>query len=189
VLVVAGLALGIGVWAFSRPTLARRHDVAAWRALYRAFPVFPGATKVGERSFEIRDDDGGTGDYGLTITYRLSRSTTSTAVFTFMRRQLPSGWHEASDATCAGLAATSPPPPATPPPTGPGGGPVGPTTTRPASGADAVRLFRDPSELTVLAPGRGGMTFRFSAEGDRRLLTLDGVHLTCVPPGFEAAGR
>ncbi len=40
-------------WFLGRPALARRHDVAARRSLYQSLPTFPGAVKMGERSFEL----------------------------------------------------------------------------------------------------------------------------------------
>jgi hypothetical protein len=168
-IVVALLAAG---WFLGRPALERRHDVAALRSAYRAFPMYPGATKTGERSFEITADGVGTGDYGLTVTYRLPAMATAPEVIDFFRRRIPAGWREATDETCAGLASLAPPPVAT----------SAPGITAPPTTAFSGRfvLSQKDSELTVFAPGTErvhGVTFRVRGT----VLTLDDASYGCEP--------
>lgn len=174
-------------WVFGRPALARRHDVAVRRSLYRAFPVFPGATKIHERSFELEGDGVGTGDYGLTVTYRLPGSATSSEVIQFFRRNLPTGWTEASDETCARLGSQMPPPPLATVPAGSEGLWSSPSTTGPRNG---LVLMPVDGELTLFAPGKApdeeqrwtGVTFRVAAAaGPAKRLTLTEAELACHP--------
>ena len=173
--VVALIAAG---WVFGRPAFDRRHDVAARRSAYRAFPVYPGATKMSERSFELTADGRGTGDYGLTITYRLPATASTEDVIAFFRRHIPLGWHEASDDTCGAVLSRLPPPPVAT--SAPGG--TAPTTT--ALPGRFVLSGRD-RELTVFAPGTDdsaggvlhGVTFRVRGT----LLTLDDASFGCEP--------
>ncbi len=174
-------AAGLG-WALGRPALARRHDVAARRSLYSSFPTFPGAVKAGERSFELKGDGMGTGDYGLTVTYRLASSATATEVIEFFRANLPRGWTEASDQTCARLGAQMPPPPLATVPSGATG--TNPTSSAPPTSATGGALVLMPTdgEMTVFAPNRApgeaqrwaGLTFRVEptrGQADRLSLT------------------
>ena len=174
-------AAGFG-WVLGRPALARRHDVAVRRSLYRSFPTFPGAVKAGERSFELKGDGVGTGDYGLTVTYRLATSAMVTEVIEFFRANLPTGWTEASDQTCARLGAQMPPPPLATVPSGAVG--TGPTSNAPPTSTSrgALVLMPTDGEMTVFAPHRApgeaqrwtGVTFRVEpARGQ-----ADRLHLT-----------
>lgn len=173
---VAVLTLIAAGWVFGRPALNRRDDVDARRSAYRAFPVYPGATKTGERSYELTADGRGTGDYGLTITYRLPAAASAADVVGFFRQHIPLGWHEASDDTCAAvLSRMVPPPVAT---STPGG------AAPPALPGRLVLSGRD-RELTVFAPGTDdsaggvlhGVTFRVQGT----LLTLDDASFGCEP--------
>lgn len=174
-------------WAIGRPALARRHDVAVRRALYRAFPVFPGAIKADERSFELKSDGVGTGEYGLTVTYRLSASTSASEVIDFFRYNLPPGWTEASDATCALLHGQVPPPPAATVPLGSAqAGTVPPTTAAPKG----LVLMPEEGELTVFAPEKApgdaqrwtGVTFKVHpSRGIAERLSLTEGTFTCFP--------
>lgn len=177
VLAVLGVAILAGGWVFGRPALSRREDVAARRAAYRAFPTFPGATKLDQDSYEIKGDGVGTGEYGLTVTYRLPTGAGASEVIGFFRAHIPAGWHEASDETCAGVASRMPPPPrATVPP----GAPNQPSPPTSAFSGRLV-LIRVDGELAVFAPGenRSGVTFKVSNRGQNRLLTLDQVTFAC----------
>lgn len=153
VLTAVVVAAGLG-WVLGRPALARRHDVAVRRSLYRSFPMFPGAVKAGERSFELEGDGVGTGDYGLRVTYRLATPATASEVIEFFRANLPTGWTEASDQTCARLGAQMPPPPLATVPPGPIG--TGPTSNTPPTTATgrALVLMHTEGEMTVFAPHR-----------------------------------
>ncbi len=178
------LVAASGFWLFGRQALSRRHDVAARRSVYGAFPTVPGATKDHERSYEVQGGDGGgTGRYGLAVTYRIP-ATTSPDVLGFLRANIPAGWHEASDETCARLQARMPaPPPAAP---NVGSPPLVPPTT--VSRAPLV-LTRRPDELTVFTPhgddaadGRlNGVTFTVSRTGQDVMLVLDQPVLGCQP--------
>ena len=182
VAVVALLAVVGAGWTFGRPAISRRQDIAARRSAYRSFPLFPGATKVDERSYEIKGDGVGTGEYGLTVTYRLPVTATSSEVMRFFRENMPPGWHEVTDETCAGVAARKPPPRATAPPD---------SVVSPSTSAFSGRLvlLRTEGELAVFGPGTerpgegrfSGVTFKVSARGEGQLLTLDEVAFACQP--------
>ena len=172
-------------WFLGRPALARRHDVSVRRSLYQSFPTFPGAVEVDERSFELKGDGVGTGDYGLTVTYRLTTSATASEVIEFFRTNLPPGWTEASDQTCARLGSQMPPPPvATVPP-----GSIDAGTAPPTTGARRpLVLMPQDGELTVFAPDKApddeqrwtGITFKVSpsrAQAER--LSLTEATFTC----------
>jgi hypothetical protein len=176
-------ALAAAAWVVGRPALARLQDVAARRAAYQAFPVFPGSEKLGERSYEVKGDGVGTGEYGLTVTYRLPAGAVAAEVISFLRASIPPGWHEATDETCAGVAATMPPAPlATVPP-----GEVERPPPTSAFGGRLVLMQRE-GELAVFAPEGGpgerpfrGVTFKVLDRGERRFLTLDQVTFACEP--------
>ncbi|MGH9181640.1 MAG: hypothetical protein ACRDY5_08000 [Acidimicrobiales bacterium] len=161
-----------GLWFLGRPALARRHDVAARRALYGAFPEFPGSTRIGERSYEIRGDGVGTGDYGLTVTYRLPSATEPATVVAFFRDALPPGWREVTDQTCEHLRSRLAPPP----PPAPGS----PATSAPPA---KLALIRAGDEFTAFAPDSDtdGVTVGVRAFGRDTVLTLDQVHFGCQP--------
>lgn len=183
VALAAGAAAG---WALGRPALARRHDVTVRRSLYRAFPVFPGAIQTAERAYEIRADGVGTGDYGLTLTYRLPAAATPEEVVDFYRRSMPAGWTEATDELCARLERQMPPPPVATLPAPSPGSASPPTTGR----RDGLVLLRQDGELAVFAPGgdgrdgqgRRGITFKVSTAGAGRHLTLSEPTFACAPP-------
>ena len=183
VAVVALLAVVGAGWTFGRPAISRRQDIAARRSAYRSFPLFPGATKVDERSYEIKGDGVGTGEYGLAVTYRLPVTATSSDVIRFFRENMPPGWHEATDETCAGVAARMPPPPRA---TAPPNSMVSPPTS---AFSGRLVLLRTEGELAVFDPGLdrpgegrfSGVTFKVSAGGEGRLLTLEEVTFACQP--------
>jgi len=149
--------------------------------MYSAFPVFPGAVESSESSYEITADGRGTGNYGLTVVYRLPPTVSSADVIGFLRSNIPTGWTEASDETCARSAARSPAPPA-PVPTMRDGSAVEAPPPEPST---ALMLRR--SRLTVFVddsdPSRGGVTFALSGGGDEKWLTLDAATYTCQAPG------
>ena len=183
-LLLAGAAAG---WIFGRPMLARRHDVAERRSTYRSFPTFPGATKADDRSYEIRGDGEGTGEYGLTVTYRLPASTVPSEVIRFFRESIPPSWHEATDETCADVASRMIPPPAA---TLPAGSPASMAPPPTSAFRGRLVLTRSEGELAVFAPsvdrpGEGrfsGVTFKVSSSGQDKFLTLDEVTFGCEPP-------
>ena len=148
--------------------------------------MFPGATKTDEQSYEIKADGVGTGDYGLTLTYRLPRPASSAEVVDFFRRNMPAGWGEATDELCARLERQMPPPPVATLPAGSSGLSASPPTT----GRDGLVLLRQEGELSVFAPGGDGadgqgwrgITFKVSAAGQDRLLTLSEVTFACASP-------
>lgn len=165
------LALLAAGWLVGRPALERRHDVAARRSAYRAFPTYPGATKTGERAYELTADGVGTGDYGLTVTYRLPATAAAADVVGFFRRHIPAGWREATDETCAHLVSLAPPPVAT--------SAVGITAPPTTAFSGRYVLSDKDSELTVFASspegGASGVTFRVRG----LVLTLDAATYGC----------
>lgn len=185
---MACLVAGVGAAALilGQPWLVRQRDVTRVRALYQSLSSFPGATKVYERSYEIPGGDGGgSGHYWLAVTYRLPATATSQEVFSYLRRNLPFGWSEATDDTCRELAQRLPPPPqATPAPQ-----PSAPATSSPALRDAPVSLIRREGELTFFAPvGDGprssrfsGVTFHFFREAQDVLLRLDQPIFGCEP--------
>ena len=85
---------------FGRPFLARRTDVARWRAIYGQAPIYPGATKTREVVEEVRADGVPQGEYSLRLVYELPSSATASEVLAFLRSHLPSEWRTASTDTC-----------------------------------------------------------------------------------------
>lgn len=177
----------LGGWVLGRPALARRHDIAVRRSLYRSLPTFPGAVKVGERAFELKGDGEGTGDYGLTVTYRLATSATASEVIGFLRRNLPAGWTEASDQICARLGAQMPPPPLATVPPGSTDSLGAPPATAAATRRALVLMAHD-GELTVFPPGGApgdmprwtGVTFTVGPDrGQAQRLTLTEASFAC----------
>jgi hypothetical protein len=181
-LLVGAAAAG---WFVGRPALARRHDVAVRRSLYQSLPIFPGAVKVGERSFALDSDGVPTGDYGLTMTYRLATPATASEVIVFLRANLPPGWTEASDQICARLGAQMPPPPLATAPPGSGNASTAPPTT--ATRRPLVLMPQD-GELTLFAPDKApddeqrwtGVTIKVSPiRGRAERLVLTEATFTC----------
>ena len=184
VLIALTGAAAVG-WFLGRPALARRHDVAVRRSLYQSLPSFPGAVKLHERSFELKGDGVGTGDYGLTVTYRLATSAAASEVIEFFRANLPTGWTEASDQTCARLGARMPPPPvATVPP-----GSIDASNAPPTTGAPRpLVLMPQDGELTLFAPDKApddeqrwtGVTIKVSPNrGQAERLSLTEAAFAC----------
>jgi len=192
VTLTAGVRLG-------RPVVVRRHDVAARRSIYHAFPVFPGAVKTNEDAYELPGFDGGmSGHYGLTVTYRLPPTATSSETLGFLRRNIPNGWQEASDQTCVRKVSDSPPPPVA---TMPGRAPAPTAAVPPAQ----LVLMARRSTLTVFTPNEdgtpdgkiSGLTFSLSGSGHEKHLTLDQATFACqaapdpdpAADEFDAGGR
>ena len=145
--------------------------------------MVPGARKLGEKPYEIRADGVGTGEYGLTVTYRLPADASSSEVIGFFRKHVPPGWHEATDETCAGVAWRMPAPPRATVSLGAPGFSTPPTSAFPSR----LVLRRIDGELAAFAPGSDrpgegtvrGVTFKISDVGQERVLTLDQVTFAC----------
>lgn len=104
------VALIAGWWFLQRDD-SRAEDVRARRTIYSAFPAFPGAVKDHEVVSGITSDSAGIIGYSLEVVYRLPAHVSAAEVLDFFRRNIPSGWIEASDQTCAtSLAKMGPPP-------------------------------------------------------------------------------
>lgn len=177
IVVVIALLIALGAsLKFGRPWLDRRQDVAARRSVYDAFPVFPGAVKASEDSYEIRGDGRGTGDYGLTVVYRLPPTATSSEVIGFLRQNIPAGWEEASDETCARSASRYAAP--SPVPTMPDGSP----SPAPASVPATVLISRG-SQLTVFTADRDRDAGKLRSDGN--VAAQDGLTFTLSGGGGE----
>ena len=135
----------------------------------------------------------GPGDYGLTVTYRLTTSATAAEVIEFFRANLPPGWTEASDQTCARLGAQMPAPPvATVPP-----GPIDAGTAPPTTGTRGpLVLMPQGGEVTVFAPDKAqddhqrstGVTFKVSpSRGRAERLSLNEATFACHRGDPQAA--
>ena len=157
-------------------------DVDLRRAMYDAFPVFPGAELLSSTSYELRADGNPTGRFALTVVFALPPSVRSDDVLDFLRASIPAGWIEATDETCAAAAARFPPPPTMSAPTGT----ASPSNSLPSTtAAPAFVLMNRHSQLTVFAPDTGGgvdgITFSLSRAGNDKLLTLDQPTYACGP--------
>jgi hypothetical protein len=172
-LVVVGLLLG-------RPFLARRADVARWRAIYSQVPLYPGATKSREVVEEVRGDGVPQGEYSLQLVYELPSSTTSSDALVFLRAHLPSGWTTASTETCRGSVLQY-----APPMTAPGVAVITTQTTNPP-----VVIMHQRTVLTAYVDGKDGLqnrdlegvTFSLERDGGRKLLSVMAPLLSCGVP-------
>jgi hypothetical protein len=171
ILVAAGLVFG--------QFLARRADVAHWRALYGQVPIYPGARKARQVVEEVREDGVPQGEYSLRLVYELPSSATSSEVLAFLRSHLPSGWTTASTETCRQQAYQYPPPM-----TAPGGVAITTTTNPP------LIIMKQRMELTAYVEGKDGLqgrdldgvTFSLERDGNRKLLNLTAPILSCGVP-------
>lgn len=156
-------------------------DPAARRAMYDQFPVFPGAVEESARAYRIDGDTLPTRNRGLRVTYELPHDATAAEVIGFYRTNMPSGWTEASDETCAAVLDEAPP-------------------LRPIDGDDGddvadaeIVLLHRESRLTVFAPGEDGapdgsiegVGFTLLRRGERKLLVLDSPDYECGPPQVD----
>jgi hypothetical protein len=182
-LILGGVLLSTLVGAgllFGRPLLARRADVAHWRAIYGQVPVYPGATKTREVVEEVRADGVPQGEYSLQLVYELPSSTTSSEVLAFLRANLPPGWTTASTETCRQQEYLYPPPM-----TAPGGAVITTQTTNPP-----LVIMSQRTELTAFVEGKDGLqgrdlegvTFSLKRDGHRKLLDVMAPVLRCGGP-------
>jgi hypothetical protein len=176
ILLAAGLVLG-------RPFLARRSDVARWRAIYRQVPIYPGATKTREVVEEVRADGVPEGSYSLQVVYELPSSATSSEVLAFLRSHLPSGWTTASTETCREQEYQYPPPM-----TAPGGVVI--TTQTTLTTNPPLIIMNQRMEFTAFVEGKDGLqgrdldgvTFRLERDGPRKLLNVMAPIFSCGVP-------
>jgi hypothetical protein len=173
ILVASGLVLG-------PPLLARRGDVAHWRAIYGQVPIYPGATKTREVVEEVRADGVPQGSYSLLQVYELPSFATSSEVLAFLRSHLPSGWTTASTETCRQQEYLYPPPM-----TAPGGAVITTQTTNPP-----LVIMSQRTTLTAYVDGKDGLqgravegaTFLLERDGPRKLLNVMAPALSCGGP-------
>jgi hypothetical protein len=85
-------------------------DSAARRALYDAFPVYPGAEELATDPYCITHDGVPTRDRGLRVTLSLPDDAVADDVLGFYRGHIPAGWSEASDQTCREILERMPAP-------------------------------------------------------------------------------
>jgi hypothetical protein len=174
--VVAARALGFG-------------DAGARRALYEQFPVYPRASEVSADAYRIESDGRPTGARGLLVTYELPGDASAADVIGFYRTNIPAGWNEVSDATCAALLERMPPPPTV---TALDGTPI---TLSVAPDVGSYGVMSRESRLTVFAPGETGapdgsiegITFRLERRGASKYLVLDEPDFACGPPTADTA--
>lgn len=173
----------LGVWLVIFRDSTRDSDVSHQREIFAHFTAYPGASKISEEVYEIRAE-GRAAHYGVTTVYRLPAEAKTNAVLAFYRDQIPQGWSEASDETCAAsLAGLSPPP--TPP-----NGKADASPTLPPS-----TLMNRRSRLTIFASTTGarvngrldGLTVELSGESATKSLTLDVVHFACGSDTSDSA--
>lgn len=178
---VLGIA-GIVVCAAIVAVAFGRRDPAGRRALYDEFPVFPGAQEVSADAYRITDDGWPTRDRGLRVTFELPHDVTADGVIGFYRDNIPAGWTEASDATCAAMLERMPPPPTL----------IMPTGTAPAAeplDAHGYQLMQRESRLTVFTPGEDGtpdgsidgVGIALLRRGDRKFVVFDQPDFACGP--------
>jgi hypothetical protein len=166
-------------------------DPGARRALYDAFPVYPGAEEVAADAYRIKMAEGWpTRDRGLRVTFSLPDDAVAGDVLEFYRAHIPAGWSEASDQTCREILERMPAPP---PMTRSDGTTVPPVPTDVAS----YGLLQRGSRLTVFVPGEGGspdgsvdgVGFTLQRQGDRKFIVLDQPDFACGPPQQDAAAE
>ena len=176
--IVAGaLAMALIVWLVIG-VIQRRADAEDRRSIYDQFALFPGARETGSERYEIRDDAGGTGEYGLRVTYELPADAASAEVIDHYRSEIPDGWAAADDHMCEVLANALPPRPTM----------VGPASTEPPIGyGDLGLVMLTESRLTVFTPGGSplddgrvdGVTFALSRVGDVKYVIADEPDFAC----------
>lgn len=151
-------------------------DIERRRSFYDEFPQYPGSVTVSEEEYEIKSDGQPTGEFGLTVVYRLPTDATSTIVSDFFRENAPVGWAIADDRSCATRIAGFAVPPPDPNWTGP---------TQPVVPPDDWILTHERSRLTVLSPPGtdidSGITFMLSRVGPDKFVTLDQAGFSCAP--------
>lgn len=155
-------------------------DPAARQAMYDEFPLFPGAEEVGADAYRITDDGRPTRDRGLRVTYELPADVTAAEVIDFYRQNIPAGWTEASDATCAAMLERMPPPPTITLRTGKAPSP------EPLDARD-FELLQRQSRLTVFTPGEkgtpdgsiDGVGIALLRQGDRKFVVFDQPDFAC----------
>lgn len=165
---------------FGRPFLARRTDVARWRAIYGQAPIYPGATKTREVVEEVRADGVPQGEYSLRLVYELPSSATASEVLAFLRSHLPSEWRTASTDTCRAHESQY-----APPMTAPGGAVITTQTTNPP-----LVIMNQRVALTAFVEGKDGLqgrdlegvTFSLERAGRRKLLDVMAPVLSCGVP-------
>lgn len=157
-------------------------DPAARRALYDEFGVVPGAEEVSADAYRITDDGFPTRDRGLRVTYELPGDVAAAEVVGFYRDNIPPGWTEASDATCAAVLERMPPPPTLMVQTG--------TAAGEPLDASGYELLQRQSRLTVFVPGESGtpdgsingVGIALLRQGDRKFVVFDQPDFTCGSP-------
>ncbi|MGE0304496.1 MAG: hypothetical protein AB7N61_19610 [Acidimicrobiia bacterium] len=192
--VAAGLlVVAVAVWWVAIRNSNRDADIARRRDIYNHFAPMPGSEKIGEHIEEIRGDGEPTGHWRLQVTYRVGETVSAADVLAYYRTQIPTGWTEASDATCAAVLANSPPPPPTSPPPG-AAGPVATIAPAPTPTAAQFSLMFRRSNLTVFAPNmvgtngqREGLSILLSAETGDKTVTLDSVTYGCGADSTDRA--
>lgn len=165
-------------------------DPAARRALYDAFPVYPGAEEVAADAYRITHDGVPTRDRGLRVTFSLPDDAVADDVLGFYRAHIPAGWSEASDQTCREILERMPAPP---PMTRSDGTAMPPEPTAAAN----YGLLQHGSRLTVFVPGEegspdgfvDGVGFTLQRQGDRKFIVLDQPDFACGPPQEDDAAE
>lgn len=179
---LAVVVIAIVGWIATR-TINQVSDEQHRRSLYDHFEALPGTSEISADRYEITSDSGGTGDFGLRVTFKLPTDVTAADVINFYESQVPADWTTADDQLCAALRDRQPPPPTNSAPT-----PVAePEPTSPYG----LMLVR--SRLTVFTPGGSpidegfdGITFELQRIGDDKYLIADQPTFAC---GFDDEDR
>jgi hypothetical protein len=180
---VIAVLVASALWMFvGRDIVARRQALNKYRTLYARVQPFPGSEKVDEDVSEVTGDDGATGEFALTITYRLPETAKAATVLDHIRTHLPASWRVASDETCRTMMAAQPPPPVATFPDGTAE--TTPTTLDPRS----FVLLGKKTRLTAFLGARDGtpsgfregVTFELERRGADRLLHVHGPTYGCA---------
>jgi hypothetical protein len=191
IVAVAVTVVAMLAWlAGGRDYVARRQALSHLRPRYEQVPPFPGSVKVGERVEEQMSDSGPTGEFAVTITYRLPASAKADDFIGHIRAHLPPSWSEATDETCRRTLASVPAPPVA---TLPDGTPGVQSTVDVRS----LVLLAKATQLTAFLPGETGtpdgrvegVSFALSREGSLRMLRVHEATYGCAErddsPGSE----
>lgn len=154
------------------------------RSLYDHFEPPPGTREISAVRYEITSDSGGTGDFGLRVTFQLPDDATAAEVIDHYRSQIPSDWSTADDQLCDALRNRQPPPPTN----------SAPVPIAEPEPEEPYQLMLVESRLTVFPPGGSpigegnfdGITFELQRVGDDKYVIADQPTFAC---GFDDEDR
>lgn len=182
VAIVGGVFAVALVYWVATLAIQRRADVEERRSIYEQFAPFPGARETDAERYEIRGDDGGTGEYGLRVVYELPTEASAADVIDHYRSQIPDGWTAADDHLCELVVGALPPPPT-----------MVDSTGLESPGDHGRHLMLTDSRLTVFTPDGvprdgarvEGVTFALRRVGDAKYVVADEPDFACGAPGRD----